>query len=219
MVEQTRKKLQEAVILIARVEITARILKDHIRRRRQHKTFPLLNLQRHQRIQGHAGKIVVWAHNSHVGDARATEMGWQGELNLGQLIRLLAPPREAFLVGFTTYTGRVAAAHEWDGCVEHFHLKPALPDSLEHLFYRSRLDRFYLPLHTGLSHALDQPLPERAVGVIYRPETEQLSHYFRATPSAQFDALFHLDETAALQPLDFPPQWQKRAYQKPVLEK
>ncbi|MDX1804908.1 MAG: erythromycin esterase family protein [Alcanivorax sp.] len=178
-----------------------------------HMSRTLLNLQRHHRIQGHAGKVIVWAHNSHVGDARATEMGWKGELSLGQLIRLLAPPRDVFLVGFSTYTGRVAAAHHWDGNVENFRLNAALPDSLEHLFYRSGLDRFYLPLNSGSSHTLEEPLQERAVGVIYRPRSEQLSHYFHASLATQFDALFHLDETSALEPLDPSPNWHRKEYQ------
>jgi len=105
------------------------------------------------------------------------------------------------LIGFTTYAGSVTAAHEWDGAAECRTVLPARADSHEHLFHRSRLDRFYLPLRGGAAQRLREPLLERAIGVLYRPETELQSHYFEAEIPAQFDALFHLDETQAVEPL------------------
>jgi erythromycin esterase-like protein len=161
----------------------------------------LLALQNHLQSGGGKGRIVVWAHNSHLGDARATEMGARGELNLGQLTRESVGPRDCLLVGFTTYTGHVAAAHDWDGDVERMSVRPALSESYEQAFHASHLDRFFLPM-APLRTLRQKPLLERAIGVIYRPQTERQSHYFWAALPAQFDAVFHLDETEAVEPLD-----------------
>lgn len=178
--------------------------------RDKHMTETLFALQRHLREQGRAGRIVVWAHNSHLGDARATDMGAAGECNIGQLVREQAGADQALLVGFTTYTGHVTAARDWDAPAERRWVRPAHKDSLEHLFYASHLDRFFLPLQEALYSPLRERLLERAIGVVYRPETELQSHYFSASPSAQFDAVFHLDETTAVEPFDIPRQWQRR---------
>jgi len=154
-------------------------------------------------------KIVVWAHNSHLGDARATEMGAHGELNLGQLVRTRAG-RDAALVGFTTYGGTVTAASTWDGHVERKTVRPALPDSYEALFHAVGLGNFLLDLRTqGVAvAALAEPRLERAIGVIYRPETERLSHYFSAVLPRQFDAVLHYDQTRAVEPLERTPTWE-----------
>lgn len=167
-----------------------------------HMVDTLLALQRHLRAQGGAGKLVVWAHNSHLGDARATEMANAGEWNVGQLVRQRAGQETALLVGFTTYTGTVTAAYEWDGEAECRNVTPARPDSYESLFHDTRLDRFYLPLQGETAQVLKTPMRERAIGVLYRPDTELQSHYFAASLPAQFDAVFHLDETHAVQPMD-----------------
>lgn len=151
--------------------------------------------------RGRPARIAVWAHNSHLGDARATQVSRYGEHNLGQLVRERAGD-DALLVGFTTYTGFVTAARDWDAPAEHRWVRPALRDSVEHLFERTRLDRFFLPLHGSRETALREGALERAIGVIYRPETERQSHYFQVSLAGQFDAVFHLDETAALEPLD-----------------
>ena len=170
--------------------------------RDRHMVDTLLALQAHLRAQGGAGRIVVWAHNSHLGDARATEMSYAGEWNVGQLVRQRAGEEAALLVGVTTYTGTVTAAYEWDGEAECRDVLPARPDSYESLFHETRLDRFYLPLQGEVAHALGTPMRERAIGVLYRPDTELQSHYFMASLPAQFDAVFHLDETRAVQPMD-----------------
>ena len=161
-------------------------------------------LERHHR----APKIVVWAHNSHLGDARATEMGQRGELNLGQLIRQKYGS-DAVLVGFTTYTGTVTAATNWDDPGERKRVRPALPDSYELAFHETGIPRFFLDLNNGAGRAavLSKPRLERAIGVIYRPETERVSHYFRADLRKQFDAVYHFDETRALEPLEKPERW------------
>jgi erythromycin esterase-like protein len=172
-----------------------------------HMVDTLFALRRHLRASGRRGRIVVWAHNSHLGDARATEMCERGEWNVGQLLREQAGAAQALLVGFTTYTGHVTAARNWDAPAERRWVRPARPDSCEHLFYRSGLDRFFLALGQALAEPLSAPLLERAIGVIYRPQSELASHYFRASLSGQFDAVFHLDETTALEPLEPGSHW------------
>ena len=169
--------------------------------RDEHMTQTLFALRRHLRAQGRLGRIVVWAHNSHLGDARATQMAHGGEWNVGQLVRQNAGAEHALLVGFTTYAGTVTAAREWDGPAERRTINAARADSYEALFHHTRLDRFYLPLHGAVAPALEAPQLERAIGVLYRAETELASHYFQACLPAQFDALFHLDETEAVEPL------------------
>lgn len=172
-------------------------------RRDQHMSQTLFALHRHLRAQGRKGRIVVWAHNSHVGDARATQMSEAGEWNVGQLVRQNLGQEHALLVGFTTCAGTVTAAFEWDGPAERKVVNPAREDSYEGLFHRTRLDRFYLPLsQPPVARALHGPMLERAIGVLYRPKTELASHYFEATLPRQFDAVFHLDETEAVEPLD-----------------
>lgn len=170
--------------------------------RDRHMVDTLFALQAHLRGQGRPGRIVVWAHNSHLGDARATEMARAGEWNVGQLVREAVGPAKVFLVGFTTSTGTVTAAHDWGGEAEPRAIRPALPESYEGLFQRTRLERFYLPLGGETAEALGEPMLERAIGVLYRPETEYQSHYFMASLPRQFDAVFHLDETSAVEPLD-----------------
>ncbi len=153
-------------------------------------------------------RVVVWAHNSHLGDARATDMGQRGELNVGQLVREHYGA-SAVLVGFTTYGGTVTAASEWDGPAHRKHVRPALAGSYERLFHDVQIPRFLLPLRTdlALSSALAGPRLERAVGVLYLPESERVSHYFRARLSEQFDFVLHFDETRALEPLERSALW------------
>lgn len=174
--------------------------------RDSHMVNTIQALRRHLVATGRPGRVVVWAHNSHLGDARATEMASRGEWNVGQLLREAAPG-QALLVGFTTFTGHVTAARDWDLPAERRWVRPARKDSCEHLFHRTGLDRFFLPLRDSVEDGLRDPLLERAIGVIYRPETELASHYFTTSLSAQFDAVFHLDETSALEPLDASEHW------------
>jgi erythromycin esterase-like protein/predicted phosphoribosyltransferase len=154
-------------------------------------------------------KIVVWAHNSHLGDARATEMGQRGELNVGQLVRGKYG-REAVLVGFTTDHGTVTAASDWDGVAERKRVRPALTGSWEALFHSALPARFLLTWRgdRGLSKALRDPRLERAIGVIYRPETERGSHYFHARLADQFDAVLHFDDARAVEPLEYTAEWE-----------
>jgi erythromycin esterase-like protein len=147
-------------------------------------------------------KVAIWAHNSHVGDARATEMAERGELNVGELVR--EQHGDAVLtVGFTTYVGTVTAAANWGAPAERKRVRPALARSWELLFHDTAVPRFIV--QTG---ALDGQRLERAIGVIYRPDTERISHYFRATLAGQFDTVIHLDETHAVEPLEPTSEWE-----------
>jgi erythromycin esterase-like protein len=145
-------------------------------------------------------RAVVWAHNSHLGDARATQMGAWGELNLGQLARERHGDR-VFLIGFTTHTGTVTAAREWNEPAERRRVTPSMPGSYERLFHDTDFERFVLATSTTRD-ALAEARLERTVGVIYKPETERASHYFRARMADQFDAVIHIDTTSALTPLE-----------------
>jgi erythromycin esterase-like protein len=153
-------------------------------------------------------KVVVWAHNSHLGDARATEMGTRGEWNLGQLVRQRYG-RDSILVGFSTYEGTVTAASNWDAPAERKRVRPALPGSYEALFHEVDPHRFLLMLRGHHVAGLGEARLERAIGVIYRPETERASHYFLASLPVQFDAVLHFDHTRAVEPLERTARWQK----------
>ncbi|MGQ0433712.1 MAG: erythromycin esterase family protein [Microthrixaceae bacterium] len=173
--------------------------------RDQHMAETLDALTTHlERQLGHA-RIVVWEHNSHVGDARATELGAHGELNVGQLVRSRWPG-DCLLVGFTTYSGRVTAASEWGGPAERKHVRPALPDSYEAILHATGTS-FLLAVDAPIPHPLDGPLLERAIGVIYRPDTERQSHWFHARLPQQFDAIIHIDHTTAVEPLERTALW------------
>jgi erythromycin esterase-like protein len=175
-----------------------------------HMTETLAALATYLQGQGQPAKIVVWAHNSHLGDARATEMGQAGELNVGQLVRERYG-KDAVLIGLSTYRGTVTAATEWDGPAERKRVRPALADSYEALFHELDLGRFLIILRdSGTAIApLRRPRLERAIGVIYRPETERLSHYFSARLPEQFDAVLHCDETRAVEPLERTAAWER----------
>jgi erythromycin esterase-like protein len=175
--------------------------------RDRHMAETLEHLLEHLEANGGRGKVVVWEHNSHIGDARATSMGDSGEWNVGQLTREQLG-EEAFLVGFTTYTGTVTAASDWDAPAERKRVRPGLPGSWEDLFHGLSHPNFLVPLRgVELAPPLLEERLERAIGVIYRPESERVSHYFEARLSRQFDAVIHFDETRALEPLDRTAGW------------
>jgi erythromycin esterase-like protein len=160
-----------------------------------------------------APKVVVWAHNSHVGDARGTELGEAGEHTLGQLVRL-RHPGDACLIGFSTYEGTVTAASDWGAPAERMHVRPGLPGSVEDLFHRASLamggSRFLLDLRglEGAAAELREPRLARAIGVVYKPRTERQSHYFHVRLAAQLDAIVHIDHTRAVEPLDRRAGWE-----------
>jgi len=176
--------------------------------RDRHMVETLEALLAHFGRQVERAKVVVWAHNSHLGDARATEMSRRGELNVGQLVRERYAD-DALLVGFTTHHGRVTAASDWDRPAERKRVRPALPDSYEATFHDTGLQNFLLAWrgHDDAREALLVPALERAIGVIYRPDTERGSHYFWARLPLQFDVVMHFDETQAVEPLERTAVW------------
>ncbi|MGZ4982987.1 MAG: erythromycin esterase family protein [Chthoniobacterales bacterium] len=178
--------------------------------RDSHMMESLVALEKHlTSTRAKPARIIVWAHNSHLGDARATHMGERGELNLGQLVRERFA-REAVSIGFTTHTGTVTAASDWDAPAERKHVRPSVEESYEHVFHETGCPRFYLNLREPLlvANVLRAQRLERAIGVIYRPETEMISHYFTAQISDQFDAVLHFDHTRAVEPLERTTEWE-----------
>ncbi len=115
--------------------------------------------------------------------------------------------RDAVLVGCTTYDGTVTAASSWDAPAERKSVRPALPESYEALFHDAGPDRFLLNLRGDRVPGLDQPRLERAIGVIYRPETERASHYFHASLPAQFDTVLNFDRSRTVEPLERTAAW------------
>jgi erythromycin esterase-like protein len=166
-------------------------------------------LDAHLSSEGAAARVAVWEHNSHLGDARATELGASGEWNVGQLVRE-RHARESLLVGFTTHRGTVTASSDWDEPGRRKRVRPALEGSYEALFHEAGPERFMLNLRDEgrARELLRLPRLERAIGVIYRPETERLSHYFQARLAEQFDAVLHFDETGAVEPLEPGAHWE-----------
>ena len=151
---------------------------------------------------GREARIVVWAHNSHLGNAAATDMGRRGELNIGQLVTEKYAER-VLRIGFSTSRGQVTAATDWDGPAETKIIRPPLPGSYEEIFSQLEKKDFFFDLKTEeeVIEMLQEKRLQRAIGVIYRPETERMSHYFYASLPRQFDLMIHIDKTAALQPL------------------
>jgi erythromycin esterase-like protein len=177
--------------------------------RDRHMAETLDALVNHLSSQGDPAKVAVWEHNSHLGDARATYMADYGEINVGQLVRERYGS-ESVLVGFTTYTGTVTAASDWDGPAERKRVRPALVNSYEASFHETTTRNFLLPMRDDrqVSTALRGPRLERAIGVIYLPQTERQSHYFNARLPDQFDAVIHFEETSALEPLERYALWE-----------
>ena len=177
--------------------------------RDRHMAETLHSLVLHFEQQGRPAKVVLWAHNSHLGDARATDMGSAGEFNVGQLVRQRYGG-DAILIGFSTHSGTVTAASSWGGPAERKRVRPALPESYESLLHDAGAPRFMLNLRKPgtAKTGLRQPMLERAIGVIYLPETERVSHYFHARLSDQFDAVLHFDETRAVEPLERTGEWE-----------
>jgi erythromycin esterase-like protein len=180
--------------------------------RDQHMAETLDALVDHLEQRGKQAKAVIWAHNSHLGDARATEMGDAGEHNVGQLVRQRYG-RDAVLIGFSTYAGTVTAATDWGDPPERKAVRPGLKGSQEALFHDVGTPNFLLRLRdrqSGVSELNERRL-QRAIGVIYRPETERQSHYFHTRLLDQFDAMLHFDRTRALTPLDPASVWEAGA--------
>jgi erythromycin esterase-like protein len=171
--------------------------------RDSHMVDTLVALAKHMGEGVAAPRLAVWAHNSHLGDAGVTEMGDRGEWNVGQLMRDRCGD-DVFLVGMSTHHGFVTAASEWDEPPQRKRVRPGIEGSWEAVFHQVDTLNFMLLLKSQpelkiLTEALRL---QRAIGVIYRPETERKSHYFFTHLARQFDAMLHWDETHALEPLD-----------------
>ena len=186
-----------------RAEVSSWNLRD------QHMAGTLDALIEHLGRQVGTSKVVVWEHNSHVGDARATAMGARGELNVGQLARQRYGG-EASLIGFTCFDGHVTAASGWGEPAERKRVRPARPDSYEALLHCAGTPQYWLDTSdVAVERSLSSPRLERAIGVIYRPETELQSHYFEARLAKQFDAVIHMDSTHPLEPLERTALWDR----------
>ncbi len=179
-----------------------------------HMMDTLDSLSSHLERLGRNAKVVVWAHNSHVGDSSAmSHRAERAEITIGHLCRQ-RHPRNTVLVGFTTFDGTVTAASNWGGDAERKTVRPALPRSYEALFHETSVPSFLLLLDDlgEASAALHEPRLERAIGVVYRPQTERWSHYFDVRLADQLDAVIHLDRTRALEPLERTPRWEAGEY-------
>lgn len=190
-----------------RTMYAGRIESWNLRDRHMAETLDLLQSHLAGRL-GREPRIVVWAHNSHLGDARATQMGRMGELNLGQLVAQ-AYAGEHVRVGYTTYAGTVTAAEDWDEPPRIRRVQPALPGSYEALFHDVGESAFWVDLRTlgEAAGALSEARLQRAIGVVYKPETERWSHYFDAHLTQQFDLVLHFDHTQAVEPLETGTGW------------
>lgn len=185
---------------------------DMWNQRDQHMADTLDELTAHLKRRRERPKIVVWAHNSHVGDARATSMRDACQINLGQVMRERHGP-DAFLLGLTTYYGTATAASGWGGAAERKMVRPAMDGSYEKLFHHIRLPRFLLPLRGNetLANSFHESW-ERAIGVVYLPRIEFYTHYLKARLTDQFDAVIHVDETRAVEPLERTQTWERGEY-------
>jgi len=183
--------------------------------RDRHMSDTLDAVHRHLGATGRTQKVVVWAHNSHLGDARFTDMTRRREINLGQLARERYGEDNVRLIGFSTHAGTVTAAHDWDEPGLQRRVRPSLPESYERLLHdaaaRCESPDALLCLRDrddAAAQVLRRPRIQRAIGVIYRPETERISHYYDVVLPRQFDAIIHLDETRALRALHPHEEWQ-----------
>jgi erythromycin esterase-like protein len=175
--------------------------------RDRHMTETLVALAAHLEREKRPPKVVVWAHNSHLGDARATEMSSRGEWNVGQLVREKFGD-QSVNIGFTTFMGTVTATSDWDESAQLKRVNQGMPGSIEKLFHDAAIADFFLDMTApDVADALGGRLLERAIGVVYRPDTERLSHYFYAKVPAQFDGVIHFDRTRAVEPLDRVASW------------
>lgn len=185
-----------------RTMFRGRVSSWNLRDRHMAETLDALSGHVEARV-GRPAKVVIWEHNSHVGDARATEISRIGEWNVGQLARERYGD-EARLIGFSTYEGWVTAATEWGGPAEHKQVRPALPGSYEEVFHAAGIERFMLDLRrdSPARETLMERRLQRAIGVLYRPKTERQSHYLHSQLPQQFDAMLHFDHTTAVKPLE-----------------
>ena len=206
-VQQNAQTVRNAEVYY-RAMFSGRVTSWNLRDKHMVQTLEALlqHLDRHHDVP--SARIVVWAHNSHVGDTRATEVWSDGQLTLGQLVRERYGD-ESRLIGLSTYAGTVTAASEWGSVAERKVVRPALNGSIEELLHETGRNAFLVSAHISpeAAEALSVVRLGRAIGVIYRPETERQSHYFHVRPADQFDAMIHIDSTRALEPLEPTSRW------------
>jgi len=206
-VQQNAQTVRNAEVYY-RAMFSGRVTSWNLRDKHMEQTLEALlkHLDRHGDVP--SARIVVWAHNSHVGDARATEVWADGQLTLGQLVRERYGD-ESRLIGLSTYAGTATAASEWGGIAERKAVRPALNGSIEELLHETGKSAFLVS--AAISPEAADPLSAvrlgRAIGVIYLPATERQSHYFHVRPADQFDAMIHIDQTRALEPLEPTSLW------------
>lgn len=175
--------------------------------RDRHMAETVDNILSHLRKRFNHPKLIIWAHNSHVGDARATETGATGQLNIGQLLREKYQ-EQVYIVGFTTHEGTVTAASNWNRPAQIKRIIPSVLGSWEQHFHQVGLPAFILDLkRPEIQQEMSQAYLQRAIGVLYLPHTERHSHYFHARITRQFDSVIHIDRTRALEPLERNAEW------------
>ena len=206
-VQQNAQTVRDAEVYY-RTMFSGRVTSWNLRDRHMAQTLQALLAHLDRNPGTEPARIVVWAHNSHVGDARATEVGSDGQLTLGQLAREHYGDAVR-LIGFSTYAGTVTAAGEWGGIAERKVVRPALNGSMEELFHETGRPAFLVSpmIDPDAGGPLGNVRLARAIGVIYLPATERQSHYYHVRPADQYDAIIHIDRTRALEPLEVNSRW------------
>jgi erythromycin esterase-like protein len=167
-------------------------------------------LDRLMKFHGKNAKGIVWEHNTHIGDARATNMKRQGMINIGQLAREDYGEDKIYLVGFASHSGTVIAGDEWRAPMEELEVPAARPGSIEDILHKESASDRYILFSEGISEKMyETEIHHRAIGVVYHPETERMSNYVPSVLSKRYDALVFLDETSALHPLHMHPHNEK----------
>lgn len=167
-------------------------------------------LERLMNFHGKKAKSIVWEHNTHIGDARATDMKKAGMVNTGQLSREQYGINQVYLVGFGSYQGSVIAGEEWGAPMAEMEVPPAREGSIEYNLHReSSKDRYLLFNNTDIQEKYDKAIKHRAIGVVYHPERERFGNYVPSVMSQRYDAFIYLDETMALHPLHLKPHDEK----------
>ena len=167
-------------------------------------------LDRLMKFHGKNAKGIVWEHNTHIGDARATNMKRQGMINIGQLAREDYGEDKIYLVGFASHSGTVIAGDEWGAPMEELEVPAARPGSIEDILHKESASDRYILFSEGISEKMyETEIHHRAIGVVYHPETERMSNYVPSVLSKRYDALVFLDETSALHPLHMHPHNEK----------
>ncbi|ANE49875.1 erythromycin esterase family protein [Flavisolibacter tropicus] len=173
-------------------------------------THMMETLDRLMRFHGDNAKGIVWEHNTHIGDARATSMKRAGMINIGQLAREQYGINKVYLVGFGSYQGSVIAGDEWGAPMQELDVPKAREGSVEHTLHRqSTANRYLLFNEPEVGKQYSEAINHRAIGVVYNPAHERYGNYVPSVMSQRYDAFIYLDETQALHPLHLQPHSEK----------